>query len=249
MKKTFRLRRKIEAVDIISIGVIFLLLAAVIFVFVVFMREHGIMDGDMVYTAERMRYMLRDFGWTGHFVIQALHITQVIVVAIPSALTQFIGGFYYGSVFWGVLTAQIGVFLGSIICLYLSKVFGKRVVSLFVSKKTLNKMDGLVSQKTSVFVLFAMFITPGFPHGILPYAMGLTKFAASKFFLISAVGRLPSMILTTYFGVHITDGNTTPVIIATIITFAIFILLYIFRNRLFTIITDKKPSKKQANNP
>lgn len=150
---------------------------------------------------ERLKGFLNSLGplsFIGFIFLQAL---QVIAAPIPGEVTGLIGGFLYGP-FLGVLLSTLGLTLGSWIAFYLSKTFGRPFVDKFVSRDTLDKYDYLLHHK-GAFLVFILFLIPGFPKDILCYILGLGHLSTKEFLIISTVGRFSGTVLLTVGGSYL----------------------------------------------
>lgn len=237
MGKRQLFKRKIEKSDVITFIVLTMLLALFVYVGFWYMRNYGDMSGGLEVMAENMKSEILSYGTGGVFLFVFFSLLHVIISPIPAALVQFVGGVIY-DLWWGILISQIGIAIGTIISYLLSKHLGKRIVTLFASTKTINKIENLMSSKSAAWVLFAMFLLPGFPKDFLAYAVGLTNMKLSKLLIISATGRLPSIIVSTYLGANVAVGNVTGIIVTIVISCVVFALLYIFKNKLMALISE-----------
>ena len=150
---------------------------------------------------ERLQGFLNSLGplsFIGFIFLQAL---QVIAAPVPGEVTGLIGGYLYGP-FLGVLLSTIGLTLGSWLAFFLSKTFGRPFVDKFVSRKTLDKYDYLLHHK-GAFLVFILFLIPGFPKDILCYILGLGHLSTREFLAISTVGRFAGTVLLTVGGSYL----------------------------------------------
>ncbi len=147
---------------------------------------------------ERLKGFLNSLGplsFIGFIFLQAL---QVIAAPVPGEVTGVIGGYLYGS-FLGIILSTLGLTLGSWLAFFLSKTFGRPFVDKFVSKQTLDKYDYLLHHK-GAFLVFVLFLIPGFPKDILCYILGLGHLSTREFLAISTVGRFAGTVLLTVGG-------------------------------------------------
>lgn len=150
---------------------------------------------------ERVRAFLDSLGplsFLGFILLQTL---QVVAAPIPGEVTGVIGGFLYGPAL-GVFLSTLGLTLGSWINFVLSKTFGRPFVDKFVSKKTMDKYDYLLHHK-GAFLVFVLFLIPGFPKDILCYIIGLGHLTTREFLIISTVGRFGGTVLLTLGGAYL----------------------------------------------
>jgi uncharacterized membrane protein YdjX (TVP38/TMEM64 family) len=134
----------------------------------------------------------------GFIIIQA---SQVVLSPIPGEVTGFIGGFLYGT-FLGIILSTAGLTLGSWIAFSLSRSFGRPLAEKFVRKETMERYDYLLHHK-GVFLIFLLFLIPGFPKDYLCYILGLGHMNTKEFLVISTVGRFLGTVLLTLGGDYI----------------------------------------------
>ena len=226
-----KLARKIEKRDIINIVFIVIIAAIYIFIAVAYTKRFDEIKGaDITSTAENIKDFILSYGGTGKIVIMLMQALHVIVSVMPGAIVQFAAGMTYGIV-WAIIIGAAGNFIGTVITFYLARILGRRVVTLFVSEKKMNKIENVLSSGKSEAALWVLFIIP-FPKDMLAYFMGLTNIKSSKFFLISTIGRLPGMFISTYLGMTLLSGNYALVITAAVLCGIVLSSLYIFRNKI-----------------
>jgi len=141
---------------------------------------------------------LGPLSFLGFVCIQAL---QVVISPIPGEVTGLIGGFLYGK-FLGIILSTIGLTLGSWAAFSLSRVFGKPFVETFVKRETMARYDYLLHHK-GAFLVFFLFLIPGFPKDYLCYILGLGHLTIKEFLVISTIGRFMGTVLLTLGGDYI----------------------------------------------
>jgi uncharacterized membrane protein YdjX (TVP38/TMEM64 family) len=149
----------------------------------------------------KMTAFLHSLGpasFLGFICIQAL---QVIISPLPGEVTGLIGGFMYGKLI-GIVLSTIGLTFGSWAAFSLSRVFGKPFVETFVKRKTVERYDYLLHHK-GAFLVFLLFLIPGFPKDYLCYILGLGHLTIREFLVISTAGRFLGTVLLTLGGDYI----------------------------------------------
>jgi uncharacterized membrane protein YdjX (TVP38/TMEM64 family) len=147
---------------------------------------------------ERMAHFLDSLGplsFVGFIILQVL---QVIISPIPGEVTGFIGGFLYGK-FLGTILSTLGLTIGSWAAFSLSRFFGRPFAEKFIEKKTMERYDYLLHHK-GAFLIFLLFLIPGFPKDYLCYILGLGHLSTKEFLIISTVGRFMGTLLLTLGG-------------------------------------------------
>lgn len=150
---------------------------------------------------EKMNHFLNSLGplsFIGFILLQA---SQVVLFPIPGEVTGFIGGFLYGPLF-GIILSTIGLTIGSWIAFSLSRFFGRPFVEKFIKKETKERYNYLLHHK-GAFLVFLLFLMPGFPKDSLCYILGLGHLSTKEFLIISTVGRFMGTVLLTLGGDYI----------------------------------------------
>jgi len=150
---------------------------------------------------KRMAQLLVSLGSWSAAVFVALQAFQVVAAPIPGDVTGLLGGYLYGP--WlGVVYSTIGLTLGSYAAFSLGRFFGKPFVKKFVPSTALDRFNYLLHHK-GAFLVFLMFLLPGFPKDALCYMLGLGELSSLEFIAIGGGGRLFGTILLTLGGNYI----------------------------------------------
>lgn len=150
---------------------------------------------------ERLKLFLDSLGpvaFVGFILLQAV---QVVIAPVPGEVTGVLGGIIYGP-FLGVLLSTIGLTIGSYIAFALSRAFGRPFVEKFVDERTMSRFDYLLHHK-GAFLVFILFLIPGFPKDLLCYILGLGHITTAEFLVIGGTGRLFGTVLLTLGGSYI----------------------------------------------
>ena len=150
---------------------------------------------------EKMTIFLNSLGPLSFIGFIFLQASQVIISPIPGEVTGIIGGFLYGK-FLGILLSTIGLTIGSWTAFSLSRWLGGPFVEKFVRKETMSRYDYLLHHK-GAFLVFLLFLIPGFPKDLLCYILGLGHLSTKEFLVISTVGRFMGTVLLTLGGDYI----------------------------------------------
>ncbi len=138
---------------------------------------------------------LGPLAFLGFILIQA---AQVVFAPIPGEVTGLLGGYLYGPLL-GVILSTIGLTMGSFIAFALARALGRPFVEKFVDKGTMSRFDYLLHHK-GVFLVFLLFLIPGFPKDVFCYILGLGHLTTMEFLIIGGTGRLFGTILLTLGG-------------------------------------------------
>lgn len=138
---------------------------------------------------------LGPLSFIGFILLQA---AQVVVAPIPGEVTGLLGGYLYGPLL-GIALSTVGLTIGSYVAFALSRTFGRPFAEKFVNKKTFKRFDYLLHHK-GAFLVFLLFLIPGFPKDYLCYILGLGHLTTVEFLVIGGTGRLFGTILLTLGG-------------------------------------------------
>ena len=150
---------------------------------------------------DRMKHFLDSFGPLSFIGFIFLQTAQVVISPIPGEVTGLIGGFLYGT-FLGLVLSTVGLTVGSWVAFSLSRSFGRPFAEKFVNKETMCRYDYLLRHK-GAFLVFLLFLIPGFPKDYLCYILGLGHMSTKEFLVISTLGRFMGTLLLTLGGDYI----------------------------------------------
>jgi uncharacterized membrane protein YdjX (TVP38/TMEM64 family) len=199
---------------------------------------------------ERLLKFLDSLGPVAFIGFILLQVAQVVAAPIPGEVTGLLGGFLYGPIL-GVILSTIGLTIGSYIAFALSRTFGRPFVDRFVDKAIMDRFDYLLHHK-GAFLVFLLFLIPGFPKDYLCYILGLGHLSTREFLVIGGTGRLFGTILLTLGGDFIRHHQYGRFFILVGIALIVVFIAMAYRDkleRLFRIwhIMDyrKKKSKRK----
>jgi uncharacterized membrane protein YdjX (TVP38/TMEM64 family) len=150
---------------------------------------------------ERLRAFIDSLGIWGFAGFIFLQVVQVVAAPIPGEASGLLGGYLYGP-YLGVLLSTIGLTIGSYIAFALSRYFGRPLTERFVDKATMQRFDYLLHHK-GAFLVFLLFLLPGFPKDYLCYILGLGHLTTLEFLTIATSGRLLGTVLLTLGGAYL----------------------------------------------
>lgn len=168
-------------------------------------------------------------------------IMQIIICIIPGQALQVAAGYLYG--FWLAFALSIvGAFLGSVAVFYIAQFLGQDAMhTLFGERKITEMLDKLNSKKGMILV-FVIFLIPGIPKDLCTYAAGISNMHIRPFLILSLIGRSPGMMCSIAIGKQLMQGNYHYAIIIAAIVVVIFIIGFIFKNKIFDLV-DKAYDK------
>jgi uncharacterized membrane protein YdjX (TVP38/TMEM64 family) len=189
---------------------------------------------------ESMKQFLNSLGPLSFIGFIFLQSAQVIISPIPGEVTGLLGGFLYGK-FLGIVLSTIGLTIGSWVAFSLSRYFGRPFAEKFVSKATMARYDYLLHHK-GAFLVFLLFLIPGFPKDYLCYILGLGHLTPKEFLAISTVGRFMGTVLLTLGGDYIRHHQYYRFFLLTGIAIVVILLSMIYRDKIEKIIRRLRSS-------
>ena len=193
---------------------------------------------------ERLRAFIDSLGMWGFAGFILLQVVQVVAAPIPGEATGLLGGYLYGPLI-GVLLSTIGLTLGSIAAFSLSRLLGKPLTERLVPRATLERFNYLLHHK-GAFLIFLLFLFPGFPKDILCYILGLGPLTALEFLAIATSGRLLGTVLLTLSGSYLRKGQYEQFFIIAGLAVVVLFVAMAYKDkleRLFRKLADRSGKK------
>lgn len=180
---------------------------------------------------EVFKNTLKSFGIGGWFILLLIQILQVIIAFIPGEPIEILAGLLYGT--WGGLfICLLGLLIGTITIFYLVKALGSNFINKFVSQKETSKLKFLQDSSKVEYLTFILFFIPGTPKDILTYFVPLTNIKPIRFFIISTIARIPSVVSSTFIGENIDKENWGMIILVFIIAGIIGVIGIFIHNKI-----------------
>ena len=148
---------------------------------------------------EELKEAVQNTGIKGILGFMAIAILQVFAAVVPGGPLEIAAGYAFGA-FKGAVICDLAMSAGSIMVFLLSRKFGLPFIELFFSKEKIENVKILKTNERSRFIIFLLFLIPGTPKDILSYLVGLTDLEFPAWIFIVAVGRFPSILLSTLSG-------------------------------------------------
>jgi uncharacterized membrane protein YdjX (TVP38/TMEM64 family) len=103
-------------------------------------------------------------------------------------------------------------------------------------------------------IVFVLFLIPGMPKDVFTYLIPLTNMRMRAFLVLSTVGRIPGVIISTYAAAGLAEGDITTSLIIFGIAAVLMILGIIFRDKIMSVLgtqralhkMDKEREEKQV---
>jgi len=183
-------------------------------------------------------------GAAGVLIFISFQVLQVVVAAIPGEVVQIAGGYIYGTLL-GTLYLVIGVIIGSIIVIWISRLLGYDFVRKVVPQELMNKFFYKDNGRRFLIAAFILYLIPGLPKDVLTYIAALTPVKMYKFLTVAVLGRLPALIASTYIGDVFENRNYVTAAVLMGAAMVLFMLGVLFRDKLIGRLEAILDSRKQ----
>jgi uncharacterized membrane protein YdjX (TVP38/TMEM64 family) len=182
---------------------------------------------------KRIIFFLNSLGPFSFIGFISLQILQVVAAPIPGEVTGFLGGYMYG-VPLGIFFSTIGLTAGSLGAFILSRVFGRPFVEKMLKKETIERFNFTINsnRRRASFLIFLLFLLPGFPKDYLCYILGLGPMSIKEFLVISTVGRFSGTSLLTLGGAYIRNQQYYRFFVLVGVTVVIILISMAYRDRM-----------------
>ncbi len=155
---------------------------------------------------ELLRAVAAQYPVRGRLLYIAIVFVQVVVAVIPGEPVEILGGYVFGAA-EGTALFLLACAAASMLIFWLVRRFGVKLVRVFFTDEQLDKLHFLKTKKGREFFFFLIFAIPGTPKDLLSYFAGLTDIPFGLWLLICSVGRIPSVITSTFGGDALGTGE------------------------------------------
>lgn len=165
---------------------------------------------------------------------------QIILAFLPGEPLELASGYIFGDLL-GTVICLIASLIGTSIVYFLVHNFRYRIIDVMFKKEKIVEVEQFFSTTRSQFWFFIIFLIPGTPKDILTYVASLGDLELSKWLLLTTLGRIPSVITSTYLSSSIKQGNYT----VTIILFSITVILVMSGMLIYKYIIHRNKNKQR----
>lgn len=155
---------------------------------------------------ERVMSQVKGAGAGGVVILLLIQFLQVVVAFIPGEVVQVTAGMLYGP--WlGALVVFVGCVISSAFIFALVHKLGAPFVQDMVPTKYLDKFRRFEESGKLNKIVFVLFLIPGLPKDVFTYLVPLTNMSMREFLLLSNIGRIPGIVVSTYAAAGIVEGD------------------------------------------
>lgn len=224
----------------LTVIIVLLLLMSSVFLLLLVpsIRAQLVSAYELLSDREWVRAFVESYGWAATLVFMGLQLGQVLFAPIPGEVTGFLGGYIFGA--WtGFALSTIALTVGSMVNFGIGRLLGEGVVRRLTSQELYDKFNRLVQFK-GVFVIFILYLVPGFPKDYLCMILGLTNLPARVFFVVSTIGRMPGTLALSVQGASIYQKDYTFFLIVTGLSLLFILIGFLCRDPLYRWLEKQK---------
>lgn len=182
---------------------------------------------------------VRNTGPLGFLILLAMQFMQIVVAFIPGEVVQMAAGMMYGP--WlGAAVVLLGCIISSAFVFAVVHRLGAPFVRDMVPTKYLDKFNAFEESGKLSIVVFILFLIPTMPKDTFAYLVPLTNMRMRDFLVLSNVGRIPGIVISTYAANGLVDGNITQSIIIFAVVAVIAIVAIVFRDKIMNLFHHDK---------
>ena len=182
---------------------------------------------------------VRNAGPLGFLILLAMQFMQIVVAFIPGEVVQMAAGMMYGP--WlGAAVILLGCIISSAFVFVVVHRLGAPFVQDMVPTKYLDKFRAFEESGKLSIVVFILFLIPAMPKDTFTYLVPLTNMRMRDFLILSNVGRIPGIVISTYAANGLVDGNITQSLIIFAVVAVIAIVAIIFRDKIMNLFHHDK---------
>jgi len=186
--------------------------------------------GNILQNPEELRQLVRSTGIWSPLAVISLQLLQIIFAPLPGNIMSFAAGYALG--FWPtILYLMLGVLGGATVAFLIARLFGRRILQLFVPPDALRRFDQQVIQR-GTFFLFLLLLVPNPLGDWIYYLAGITAIPFPLFLTLVLVARLPSNIIECGIGASAIRFGWREWLIFALLVAGLSALYFLNRNRI-----------------
>lgn len=188
---------------------------------------------------------VRSAGPVGFLILLGLQFLQIVVAFIPGEATQMAAGLIYGP--WvGALIIFVGCVLSSAFIFVVVKRLGAPFVQKMVPTQYLEKFRKFEESGKLNITVFILFLIPGLPKDVFTYLVPLTDMPMRTFLILSNVGRIPGIVVSTYAASGLAEGRVLESVIIFAVLAAIAIVGILLRDKIMDVFAGHRDKSSKG---
>ncbi len=135
-----------------------------------------------------------------------LVILQIVLAFIPGEPIELASGYLFGE-WMGTAICLVGSAIGTVLIYVLVRCFKNKIIDMMFNHDQVTKANQILTSQKNKFWMFIFFLLPGTPKDVLTYLVSLSEINLIHWVLITTVGRIPSIVTSTFLSASLKNGN------------------------------------------
>lgn len=188
---------------------------------------------------ERVVQDVRNAGPGGVLILLGMQFLQVVVAFIPGEVVQVAAGMMYGP--WGGAAVVLaGCIISSAFIFFIVHKLGAPFVRAMVPEKWMGKLEDFEETDKLDVMVFVLFLIPGLPKDVFTYLVPLTDMSMRNFLVLSTVGRIPGILMSTLAADGLMEGDIMRSVLLFLVAAGIAALAIVFHEKIMHAFAKKK---------
>lgn len=230
------MKRKKQTARIILLIIVLVCIAAYLWIPTVHSKISQVFMLFSSMSVESIIGYIRSYGAYAAAISFLLMVFQSVAAPLPAFLITFANAAIFG--WWrGAILSWSSAMVGAVVCFVIARIAGRDAVERLTSKLAMESIDVYFERYGKHTILICRLL-PFVSFDFVSYAAGLTSIGIVPFLVATGIGQLPATIVYSYVGGMLT-GSVKMVVTALLIIFALFTLVFMFKQ----IYNDKHNTK------
>ena len=188
---------------------------------------------------ERVVQDVRNAGPGGVLILLGMQFLQVVVAFIPGEVVQVAAGMMYGP--WGgAAVVLVGCVISSAFIFFIVHKLGAPFVRAMIPEKWMGKLEDFEETDKLDVMVFVLFLIPGLPKDVFTYLVPLTDMSMRNFLVLSTVGRIPGILMSTLAADGLMEGDIMRSVLLFLVAAGIAALAIVFHEKIMHAFAKKK---------
>lgn len=188
---------------------------------------------------ERVVQDVRNAGPGGVLILLGMQFLQVVVAFIPGEVVQVAAGMMYGP--WGgAAVVLVGCVISSAFIFFIVHKLGAPFVRAMIPEKWMGKLEDFEETDKLDAMVFVLFLIPGLPKDVFTYLVPLTDMSMRNFLVLSTVGRIPGILMSTLAADGLMEGDIMRSVLLFLVAAGIAALAIVFHEKIMHAFAKKK---------
>ena len=162
-----------------------------------------------------------------------------MVAFIPGEVVQLAAGMMYGP--WGgAVVVLAGCIMSSAFIFVIVHKLGAPFVRAMIPEKWMGKLEDFEETDKLDVMVFVLFLIPGLPKDVFTYLVPLTDMSMRNFLVLSTVGRIPGILMSTLAADGLMEGDIMRSVLFFLVAAGIAALAIVFHEKIMHAFAKKK---------